>query len=116
VVEENERVNRAFEALHQGDLKRLGALMFQTHNGLKDEFEVSCEELDLLVDLAKASEEVIGARMMGGGFGGCTINLVKKEATARFSERITAGYKKVTGTRPEIHIVKIADGTAEIMN
>jgi len=115
VVEENERVNNAFEALHMNDLNKLGELMFRTHEGLKNEFEVSCSELDLLVDLAKESDEVFGARMMGGGFGGCTINLVKKEGTARFSERITKEYKKATGTNPEIHIVKIADGTAEIL-
>jgi len=114
VVEENERVNQAFEALHQGDVKQLGELMLMTHEGLKDEFEVSCSELDLLVDLAKASEEIIGVRMMGGGFGGCTINLVKKEGTAAFSKKIATEYEKATGTAPEIHIVKIADGTAVI--
>lgn len=111
VVEENNRVNEAFIALQMGDIKRLGQLMHQSHSGLKNEFEVSCKELDFLEETARNSESVIGARMMGGGFGGCTINLVKKENTNAFKNEITKAYKKETGIEPEIHIVQIADGT-----
>ena len=114
VVEENERVNQAFAALQQGNIHQFGELMFQSHQGLKNDFEVSCAELDILEEIARNSEEVIGARMMGGGFGGCTINLVKKEGTDNFSRKITAAYKKASGKTPDIHLVQIADGTAEI--
>lgn len=114
VIEENERVNQAFEALQQGNIHQFGELMFQSHQGLKNDFEVSCKELDMLEEIARDSKEVIGARMMGGGFGGCTINLVKKEGTGSFSKKITEAYKKASGKTPEIHLVRIADGTAEI--
>lgn len=114
VVEEIGRVNHAFIALQQGNIQQLGDLMFRSHQGLKNDFEVSCNELDILEEIARSSKEVIGARMMGGGFGGCTINLVKKEGTKNFSRRISADYKKIRGMSPEIHIVKIADGTGLI--
>src|SRR5690606_13512087 len=78
VVEENERLHQACDALEHGDLETVGRQMFSAHEGLSKEYEVSCPELDFLVDYVKSFPEVIGARMMGGGFGGCTINLVKK--------------------------------------
>ncbi len=94
VVEENERLNRACDALEQGDLDRLGEQLFRAHEGLSKEYEVSCPELDFLVDYVKAFPEVIGARMMGGGFGGCTINLVKKSFQDLLVERLTPIYKE----------------------
>ncbi len=115
VLEENNRVNEAFPALQKGDVASLGQLLFQSHEGLKNEFEVSCGELDLLVDLARRMEGVSGARMMGGGFGGCTINLVQKVHTEDFAKKITESYRKATGTSPEIYVVKIAGGTGEVM-
>ncbi len=114
VVKENLRVEKAFSALAKNDIKALGALMYQSHEGLRDEYDVSCKELDLLFDMAKESENVIGARMMGGGFGGCTINIVKKEDLRSFSDKITKEYTKETGVKPEIYNVKITEGTGLI--
>lgn len=114
VVKENLRVEKAFSALAKKDIKTLGALMYQSHEGLRDEYDVSCKELDLLFDMAKKSEEVIGARMMGGGFGGCTINIVKKDHLDTFSSKITKEYTDITGIKPIIYTVKITDGTGLI--
>ncbi len=111
VVKENNRVESAFFALQNNDVQRFGELMYQSHEGLRDEYEVSCSELDLLYDIARNSEDVAGARMMGGGFGGCTINIVKKEKIKSFSTDINKAYQKATGKFPEIMVVKIDDGT-----
>lgn len=111
VVEENIRVNQAFAALQTGDIKQLGELMHKSHLGLKNDFEVSCIELDILEETARKLDEVIGARMMGGGFGGCTINLVEKEGTETFLRKIQQTYKSKTGIDMDFYIVQIADGT-----
>ncbi len=116
VVKENKRVEKAFAALKQNDMKSFGELMYQSHEGLRDDYEVSCKELDILFTLARKSSYVIGARMMGGGFGGCTINLVKKKNIEAFSEIIKTGYVQTTGVEPEIHMVKIVDGTGLFSN
>ena len=97
VIEENERLNRACEALEQGNLEMLGQQMFRAHDGLSAAYEVSCRELDFLVDYVKSFPEVIGARMMGGGFGGCTINLVKKSFQDLLVERLAPIYNKEFG-------------------
>ena len=94
VVEENNRVLDAVEALKKGDLKTLGALMYQTHEGLRTLYEVSCRELDFLVDFTTNMEEVLGARLMGGGFGGCTINLVHEDAADAFIKSASEAYEK----------------------
>ena len=114
VVKENMRVEKAFSALQNNDLDAFGELMYRSHEGLRDEYEVSCKELDILFDLARKSDDVIGARMMGGGFGGCTINLVKKNKIQSFSDSIKTAYMQNTGIEPEIHVVKIANGTGII--
>lgn len=114
VIKENLRVEDAFSALAKNDIKTLGALMFQSHEGLRDDYDVSCKELDLLFDMAKKSDDIIGSRMMGGGFGGCTINIVKKEKMNTFSEGVKKEYSKITGIEPEIYSVKITDGTGLI--
>lgn len=114
VIKENLRVEDAFSALEKNDIKTLGALMFQSHEGLRDDYDVSCKELDLLFDMAKRSDDVVGSRMMGGGFGGCTINIVKKEKMNTFSEGIKKEYYKITGIEPKIYSVKITDGTGLI--
>ena len=116
VVKENRRVEKAFASLQQNDMKTFGELMYLSHEGLRDEYEVSCSELDLLFTLARKSGYIIGARMMGGGFGGCTINLVKKKNIEAFSEIIKTGYVQTTGVEPEIHMVKIVDGTGLFSN
>lgn len=115
VVEENLRVERSCEALEQGNFDKFGKLMYASHDGLKNDYEVSCEELDQLVDLAKGVDGVLGARMMGGGFGGCTINLVKKTAVEQFEKTIRENYKTPEGKSPEIIMVTIDDGTGPVL-
>lgn len=93
-----------------------GKHMYGSHYGLKDKYEVSCPELDALVTIAEGFEGVIGARMMGGGFGGCTINLVKKNAVGEFENTIKAKYKTPDGNEPEIFKVVIENGTQRLMS
>lgn len=94
VTQENGRTKTASKALDQGDLNALGELLFASHDGLRHLYEVSCDELDFLVDFAKTFEGVIGARMMGGGFGGCTINLVHKSQMEEFVDQVAKAYQK----------------------
>lgn len=94
VFEEIQRTEEACTALKKGDLKRLGQLMYQTHKGLREEYEVSCDELDFLVDFTKQFSQIYGARMMGGGFGGCTLNLMEKDFVEEFIARIQPIYRK----------------------
>lgn len=94
VVQENIRVLNAVEALKKGDLEKLGGLMYETHEGLRSLYEVSCNELDFLVDFSKNIPEVLGSRVMGGGFGGCTINLVHEDSAEIFIQSISEAYKK----------------------
>ncbi|SFR39647.1 galactokinase [Robiginitalea myxolifaciens] len=93
VVAEIERVRRAVQALRENDLEEFGALMYQSHEGLSTRYEVSCPELDFLVDLTRNNKCIAGARMMGGGFGGCTLNLIHQEAIEAFVSRAAAAYK-----------------------
>jgi len=115
-VKEIKRVIQACEALDKGDIATLGKLMFETHDGLSNDYEVSCEELDYLVDLAKAEEVVIGSRLMGGGFGGCTITLVKKGSEARIKEKFTKLYLDKFNIDLKIYDVKISNGTSLYKN
>lgn len=110
VVQETARVQEAASDLQQGNLKAFGSKMFQTHNGLSDLYEVSCGELDFLVAEAEKYEGVIGARMMGGGFGGCTINLVKHEATTSFISALTRRYNAAFGIDLQTYQVEVVDG------
>ena len=112
VIEENNRVTEAFEALHQNNIPKLGKLMFETHRGLRDDYEVSCKELDILFDFARNFNGVTGARMMGGGFGGCTVNIVKEERVEPFKKQITEHYRHATGIDPVIYEVAIMNGTS----
>ncbi|WP_143961924.1 galactokinase [Litoribacter populi] len=111
VVEENERVLRACEALERDDFINFGRLMYLSHTGLSLNYEVSCKELDMLVEETKTMDYVLGSRMMGGGFGGCTINLVKNEHVARFEDELKKVYHDTFGTMLETYRVKIEDGT-----
>jgi galactokinase len=110
VISENQRVLAAADALPSGDLGRFGQLMYESHRSLRDDYEVSCRELDLLVDLASACEGVYGARMTGGGFGGCTVNLVRSDAVDRFQCRIREAYEKRTGKIPDVYVCSAAQG------
>ena len=116
VIEENLRLENACKALDEQDFVSFGKQMFGSHEGLKYKYEVSCKELDHLVDLAKSINGVLGARMMGGGFGGCTINLVKKDAVKIFEETIKANYKTPDGLEPHIIKVSIEEGTHLVSN
>jgi galactokinase len=110
VISENTRVQKAAAALRIGDRHEFGTLMQQSHESLRDDFEVSCSELDLLVKLAEGSPGVYGARMTGGGFGGCTINLVQAQEVEEFEARIIEGYKRGTGIAPHIYVSGAVDG------
>ncbi len=90
--------------------------MFATHNGLSKNYEVSCEELDFLADAVRNDENVLGARMMGGGFGGCTINLVKKDAVDGIIERVAKEYKEKFNIKLEAYKIKISKGTSVYKN
>ena len=94
VIEENERVLNAVQCLENNDLEKLGELMYETHEGLKEKYEVSCDELDFLVEFSKKNKGVLGARMMGGGFGGCTINLIDEKEIDNFVKEISEEYLK----------------------
>ena len=110
VVTENGRVQSAVRAFESGDLRTLGQVMSESHRSLRDDYEVSSKELDLLVEIAVAQSGVIGARMTGGGFGGCTINLVESSAVRPFKKNVAAGYLEGTGRKPEVYVSAAADG------
>lgn len=114
VVEENERLLRACRALEAGDIPALGKLMLATHAGLRDQYEVSCAELDYLVEKATEHPGVAGARMMGGGFGGCTINLVRQDAVEQLVSRLQEAYRRDWHHELPAYIVKIEDGSSVI--
>ena len=114
VITENARVLSAAEALERGDLHQFGKLMGESHRSLRDDYEVSSEELDLMVELARKVEGVYGARMTGGGFGGCTINLVANEHAEEFQQSVAPEYKRITGLKPEIYVCIAARGAEEI--
>ncbi len=115
VIGENDRVLQAAAALERGDLEAFGKLMLESHRSLRDDFEVSCSELDLMVELAGRAEGVYGTRMTGGGFGGCTIALVQSGCVEAFQRRVQEGYEGSTGRKPEIYICAAADGVGQVV-
>lgn len=116
VVEENARLLLTCKALSNNHFDKVGKLLYGSHEGLKDKYEVSCKELDYLVDLASKTKGVMGARMMGGGFGGCTINLVKDNAVEDLISKANSEYKRWFDRKPKIYKVKISDGAREIFS
>lgn len=114
VVEEITRLLEGCEDLKQGNITALGKKMFRTHDGLSKEYEVSCKELDYLVDHVRNNSSVLGARMMGGGFGGCTINLVKEEAIDDLVAKISKDYKEQMDLELTAHIAEIENGSSLI--
>lgn len=114
VIYENERVKKVVELLKEKKLAEVGELLYQSHYSLKDNYEVSSYELDAMVDIAKNFRGVLGARLMGAGFGGCTINLVEKNATSNFVKKIKKDYLEKTKIKPEVYVCKIAEGAGEI--
>jgi galactokinase len=114
VVTEDERTQAATAALKLCDPGKFGELMYESHRSLRDDYEVSCSELDLLVQLASQCEGVFGARMTGGGFGGCTINLVAASATEEFRMSIAKEYGEKTGISPDVYICSATDGAGRL--
>ncbi|HOQ46449.1 MAG TPA: galactokinase [Bryobacteraceae bacterium] len=114
VVTEDARVEAFMAASKRGDLETMGALFVASHRSLQNDYEVSCEELDFLVDTALGLPGVLGARMTGGGFGGCTVNLVRPQNAEEFSEKITAAYKERFGITPAVYRCKPSAGAGEI--
>jgi galactokinase len=114
VINENARVLQAGEALRRHDLRCFGQLMRESHVSMRDDFQISCRELDVMVELAEKQPGVYGARMTGGGFGGCTINLVENAEVEEFCAAIATGYERATGKRPEIYVCTASDGARRV--
>ena len=111
VIQEIERTQKAAKAIENNDLKTLGSLIYDSHNGLQHQYKVSCDELDFLVDQAKKNKKVLGSRMMGGGFGGCTINLVEKKEAKAFGESAAIAYKNKFNKECSVYFVELSEGT-----
>lgn len=114
VIRENQRTLDAARALAVGNLARMGTLMRDSHDSLRDLYEVSCRELDAMVDAAEGLPGFIGGRMTGGGFGGCTVNLVREENAIAFAEQITERYRAATGITPQIYPCRADNGAQEL--
>ncbi len=114
IITENARTTAAAEALETQDMDRLGMLMHEAHLSYSHDFEASCAEADLMVELAGRLPGLIGARLTGGGFGGCTVNLVEQEFAAEFKSKLGAQYRERTGIEPEIYICHASDGVRRV--
>lgn len=114
VIQESARVFEAVEQLRSGSIAGLGRLMYKSHDGLSKEYEVSCPELDFLVDAVRNDPAVAGARMMGGGFGGCTINIVREEAVPALRERVARQYRSEMGRELSAYVATTAQGTGPL--
>jgi len=114
VVTEDDRVQRAAAALETGKVVEVGRLMNASHVSMRDDYEISCSEIDVLVELAGRVDGVLGARMTGGGFGGCTINLVLVEAVDRFADEVGRGYKEATGITPQFLVCRPGAGAGAV--
>jgi galactokinase len=113
VISENARTLEAAAALKNRNLRRFGELMGDSHRSLRDDYEVSCNELDIMVQLASKCRGVYGARMTGGGFGGCTVNIVEADGVDEFTANVSREYASATGLQPEIYVCEAADGAGE---
>lgn len=114
VITENARVEAAVDALTRRDFLAFGRYMYASHRSLRDDYEVSCPELDTLVELASKLPGIYGARMTGAGFGGCTVNLVRAEDSNEFQSRIASQYEETTGIKPAIYVCTAADGAQHV--
>jgi len=115
VITENNRTLTAIEALNQGDVESFGKLMNQSHDSLRDDYEVTGKELDALVEEARKIEGTIGSRMTGAGFGGCTVSIVKEEAVESFIREVGTAYQDRTGLKADFYVAEIGDGSKEIV-
>ncbi|WP_268223315.1 galactokinase [Sinomicrobium oceani] len=111
VIQENNRVQQAIEAIAQHNIGQLGALLFASHNGLQHQYQVSCPELDFLVEKARENPAIQGSRMMGGGFGGCTINIIKKGAAEAFVDSLREEYVRTFDKEPDTYSLALTKGT-----
>ena len=114
VIHENQRTIEAARALADGDLASMGELMRQSHNSLRDLYEVSCRELDIMVEAAEGLPGFCGGRMTGGGFGGCTVNLVQQQHASDFASLISERYRQATGISPQVYICSAEDGAQAV--
>jgi galactokinase len=114
VIQENDRVKLFAKAIRNNQLKKLGKLLYKSHTGLQEKYKVSCKELDFLVAQTKDNKNILGARMMGGGFGGCTINLIKKSAVAAFKDEISIKFQAEFQKECTSYQVKLSKGTRVI--
>jgi galactokinase len=115
IVYENARVLQSVEALREGDLATFGRLMNESHVSLRDDYQVSCRELNVMVEAAWQVEGVYGSRLTGAGFGGCTVSLVAEEAVERFHAHVAAEYQATTGVEPQIYVCAVEDGVGEVL-
>jgi len=111
IIQENKRVFKTFDAVKNNDLEQFGKLLYASHNGLQHQYKVSCDELDFLVNKANENPNVLGSRMMGGGFGGCTINFIKKEAVSAYSDSIKKSYQNHFNKECSFYSVTLSQGT-----
>jgi galactokinase len=114
IVSENDRVLKAVGSLKEGNLDQFGSLMNQSHESLRTDYEVSCPELDLLVELARSVKGTVGSRMTGAGFGGCTVSIVDERSVENVSEKVRQGYTEKTGIEPGIILCELADGAHDV--
>ncbi len=114
VVTEDARVMQAVDAMEAGDLAQLGELLNASHESLRDDYAVSCPELDTMVELARQQPGVYGSRMTGAGFGGCTISLVADQHATAFAAAVAPAYKAATGLEPQIYICTASAGAGEV--
>jgi len=114
VIRENQRTLDAARALTEGDLHRVGKLMRESHNSLRDLYEVSCRELDVMVEAAQGLPGFCGGRMTGGGFGGCTVNLVREESAEDFAKQIAERYRQATGIDAQVYLCSAEDGAQAV--
>jgi galactokinase len=114
VVSENERVLQAVAALRTEDVAELGRLMDLSHTSLRDDYEVSCAELDGMVEAARSAPGCLGARMTGAGFGGCTVNLVHSEVASEFGQQVAGRYRQEMGVMPEVYLCEASPGAGEV--
>lgn len=111
VIQENERAQKAGIAMQENNISALGQLMYGSHHGLQHQYKVSCDELDFLVNLAKLNPDIAGSRMMGGGFGGCTINIIKKYAVRNYAKKTAAAYLQKFKRKCTVYEVSLSQGT-----
>ena len=114
VISENNRTLSAIDALNKGDIQTFGRLMNQSHDSLRDDYEVTGPELDTLVDEARKIEGTLGSRMTGAGFGGCTVSIVKEDAVEEFIREVGKGYFEKTGLVADFYVAEIGDGSKQI--